>query len=420
MPSSSHGLRRALCGAAFPALIFTLTSGACAAAPGWSWEVSQAFSRDTNLFRLPDGASPVPGASRADTLSTTALDLSLEQSFGRQRLRASAGLEALRYRHHDELNHDAHHADVRLDWETVGRWSGQLRGASTRSLRPLDAAASSAPRNLETTDEAAALVRLGGAAQLAIEGQLGGRGVSYSDPAFDAAELRADSAWLGLRWRPGGASQLGTAWRETRGRYVNSSLAGDRYRSRAWDFWGTWTPSPAQRLYLRASPLHARYDLREERNFSGLTGALAWQWTPRGSWRVTARAVRDLGQDAYLERYGLDDAAAQALPAGHVDTGVVLTRLGLAADRALTAKVQAAISLGWTRRTLGSAVPGSAPAVLRTAHDTTSQAAAGLRWEPRRATQLGCDVAVEHRNADGLLSTPYTARVYGCFGRLSW
>ena len=35
-----------------------------------------------------------------------------------------------------------------------------------------------------------ALVRLGGAGRLSMEGLLGSRGVRYSDPAFDAAELR--------------------------------------------------------------------------------------------------------------------------------------------------------------------------------------------------------------------------------------
>ena len=411
--------RRALSGV-LCACSLALPASAWAQSPGWGWSVSQQFSHDSNLFRLPNGTFPGLNSSRSDTASTTSLDLTLDQPFGRQRLLGRAGVEALRYRHHDELNHDAHHGDLRLDWETAERLSGQLRAASARSLRPLDprAAAGVQARNLETTDEAAAVVRLGGAGRLAIEGLLGGRGVHYSDPAFDGSELRTNSAGLGLRWRPGGATTFGTAWRETRGRYVNNS--DDRYRSQALDLWMIWSAAPMQRLYLRASPLRARYDLRSERDFSGLTGALAWQWQPRGPWRVTARAVRDLGQDAYLERYGLDDATAQALPGGHVDDGVVLNRLTLVAERAVTAKVQAAVSLGWTHRRLTTALPAATPATATTARDNTSQLALGLRWAPRRSTQLGCDASTERRHADGLLSTPYSARAFSCFGRLSW
>jgi hypothetical protein len=411
--------RRALCDV-LCACSLALPVSTWAQSPAWGWSVTQQFGHDSNLFRLPDGTLPGLSSSRSDTASTTSLDLTLDQPFGRQRLLGRAGVEALRYRHHDELNHDAHHADLRLDWETAERLSGQLRAASARSLRPLDAraAAGTQARNLETTDEAAAVVRLGGAGRLTLEGLLGGRGVHYSDPAFDSSELRTNSAGLGLRWRPGGATTFGTAWRETRGHYVNNS--DDRYRSQALDLWMTWSAAPLQRLYLRASPLRARYDLRGERDFTGLTGALAWQWQPRGPWRVTARAVRDLGQDAYLERYGLDDAAAQALPGGHVDDGVVLNRLTLVAEQAVTAKVQAFVSAGWTQRKLTSVLPTAAPAPATTTHDGTSQLALGLRWAPRRGTQLGCDASAERRHADGPLSTPYSARLFSCFGRLAW
>jgi hypothetical protein len=417
--------RRAL-GCALSISSLVLSANAWAEGPGWGWSVGQQISHDSNLFRLPDSNAPGLTPPRSETLSTTSLDLTLDQPFGRQRLLGRAGVEALRYRHRDELNHDAHQADLRLNWETAGRLSGQLRAASARTLRPLDprAAEGSQPRNLESTDEAAALIRLGGAGRLTMEGLLGGRSVRYSDPAFDAAELRTQSAGLGLRWRPAGATTFGAGLRETRGRYLNALDDADRYRSRTLDLWMTWTAAPMHRLYLRASPLRARYDQRGERDFSGLTGALAWQWQPRSPWRVTARAVRDLGQDAYLERYGADDSAAQALQGGHVDDGVVLTRLTLAAERAVTAKVQASASLSWTRRTLTSQPPSTSPSIIlpaaTTAHDTTSQAALGLRWAPRRSIQLGCDASAERRRADGLLSTPYSARVVGCFGRLAW
>jgi len=298
-----------------------------------------------------------------------------------------------------------------------------LRAASARALRPLDpdAAAGPSARNLESQDEAVALVRLGGAGRLSVEGLLGSRGVRYSDPAFDAAELRTHSAALGLRWRPGAATTLGAAWREARGRYVNAPGDNDRYRTRALDLSMTWASTPLHRLYLRASPLRARYDQRSQRDFSGLTGAVAWQWQPRSGWQVTARAVRDLGQDAYLERYGYEGTGAQALPGGHLDEGVVLTRLSVSAEKDVTAKVKAVATVASTRRTLAPSAGGtSATSTTARDHDTTSQAALGLRWAPRRSTQLGCEAATERRQADGPLSTPYSVRSFSCLGRLAW
>ena len=118
--------RRALCGV-LCACSLALPASAWAQSPGWGWSVAQQVSHESNLFRLPDNTSPALNSSRSDTVSTTSLDLRLNQPFGRQRLLGRAGVEALRYRHHDELNHDAHHADLRLDWETAERLSGQLR-----------------------------------------------------------------------------------------------------------------------------------------------------------------------------------------------------------------------------------------------------------------------------------------------------
>ena len=403
-----------------------LWSPAWADGPGWEGAVSQSLTHDSNLFRLPGGASPAQGASRSDTVSTTSLELSLDQPLGRQRLSGQAGLQALRYRVHDEQNHEAAQGGLRLDWETAQRLSGQLRVAAARSLRPLDpeAAATSRPRNLETDREAVALVRLGGAGLLSLEGQIGARSVDYSDPAFDSADLRSRSASLGARWRPSGVSSWGAAWRETRGHYPDAATSpglDDRYRSRALDLWLTWAPGGAHRLYVRASPTRTRYDLREERNFSGLTGALAWQWAPRSPWRLALRAVRDLGQDAYLERYGYDGTGAQALPGGHLDDGVVLTRLSVAAEKDVTAKVKAVATAASTRRSLAAPAGGnSAPPSTTRSHDTTSQAALGLRWAPRRSTQLGCEASTERRQAGSTLSTPYSVRSFNCFGRLAW
>lgn len=435
MRTETSAPRRAACRAPWheallgPVCALALWGPAWAEGPGWTGSVSQSLSHDSNLFRLPGGASPAAGASRSDTVFTTGLDVSLDQMLGRQRVSGQLGLQSLRYRVHDEQNHQAAQGGLRLDWETTQRLSGQLRVAAAQTLRPLDAAAAAAPgqRNLETDREAVALVRLGGSGLLSLEGQLGTRSVDYSAPAFDSAELSGRSALLGLRWRPSGVSTWGAAWRETRGHYPEATATAgpeDRYRSRSLDLWAAWIPSGAHRLYLRASPTRTQYDLRQERNFSGLTGALAWQWAPRSPWRLTLRAVRDLGQDAYLERYGQDGPGAQALPGGHLDDGVVLTRWAVAAEKELTAKVKVAATVATTRRTLAlaSGSPTGTPATSRS-HDTTTQATLGLRWAPRRHTQLGCEAATERRQAGGTLSTlstPYSVRTFSCQGQLAW
>lgn len=381
----------------------------------WTLTASQELSRDTNLYRLADGVAPAGGLKRGDTLSTTTVTAGLDQRISRQRLLADAALRVLRYRGNGSLDHEGHTLAAAWSWETGERLSGTLRAGSTRSLRPYDSVAlpGSTARNLETTSEFAALARLGGQGRLSFEAGLDTRRVDYSDPGYVTAELRADTLALGGRWRPGGAGVYGAAWRHTWARYPG---LGDRYHVDALDLSAESAPTGASRLYLRLSPTRARYDAATERDFSGLTAAAQWRWQAGGKLSLTLRAVRDLGQDAYLERYGTDGGAAAVR--GSVDDSTVLTRLALEGAYAYSDKTQLNASLGATRREL-TRLPPLQTAVLE-GRDTTTAATLGLRWAPTRPVALGCDAGLERRTASGALSAPYSASTLTCFGRLAW
>jgi hypothetical protein len=402
------------------ALAFAAALPAAAQTAPWTLSATQSFNRNTNLYRLPDGVQPGAGLTRGDWLSTTTLAAGLDQRIGRQRVLGEASLRALRHRDNERLDHEGYTLAAAWDWETIERLSGTLRAGSTRTLRPFDSfalagATATTARNLETTDELAAVARLGGVGRLTLEAAAGMRRVGYSDPAYATSELRADTLALGARWRPAGGTVLGAAWRHTWGRYP---VLGDRYHSDALDFTAEAQPSGPSRLYLRLSPARARYDGATERDYSGLTGAAQWRWQATGKLALALRAVRDLGQDAYLERYGADGVAA---PRGSVDDSTVLTRLALEAEHALTAKVALTASAGVTRRDL--ARPGlpslGQPAVLE-GRDTTRSVVVGARWTPTRTATLGCEAGVEHRNASGTLSGAYRAATLACFGRIGW
>ena len=404
------GARRALA-----ALCVCTAAAASAQTRPWTLTASQEFSRDTNVYRLADGVAPAGGLPRGDTLSTTTLAAGLDQRIGRQRLLGEAALRVLRYRDNGSLDHEGHTLAAAWDWETVERLSGTLRAGSTRSLRPYDSFVlpGATARNLETTDELAAVARLGGQGRASLEAALGSRRVDYSDPAFASAELRADTLALGGRWRPGGASVYGAAWRHTWGRYP---VLGDRYRVDALDLSVEFAPTGASRLYARLSPTRARYDAATERDFSGLTAAAQWRWQASGKLALTLRAVRDLGQDAYLERYGSDGSATAVR--GSVDDSTVLTRAVFEGAYAYSNKSQLSASLGITRRDLTRLPPGQT-AVLE-GRDTTAAATLGLRWSPTRHAALGCDAGLERRTARGALSGPYGATTLACSARLDW
>lgn len=400
---------------ALVALCVCTAAAATAQTRPWTLSASQEFSHDTNVYRLADGVAPAGGLRRGDTLSTTTLAAGLDQRIGRQRLLGEAALRLLRYSDNGRLDHEGHTLAAAWEWETVERLSGTLRAGSTRSLRPYDSLVlpGATARNLETTDELAVVARLGGTGRASLEAALGSRRVDYSDPAFASAELRADTLALGGRWRPGGAGVYGVAWRHTWGRYP---VLGDRYHVDALDLSAESAPTGASRLYLRLSPTRARHDAATERDFSGLTAAAQWRWQAGARLALTLRAVRDLGQDAYLERYGGDGSAAAMR--GSVDDSTVLTRVVLEGAYAYSDKTQLSASLGTTRRELTRLAPGQTVALE--GRDTTAAATLGLRWSPTRHAALGCEAGLERRTARGALSGPYGTSTLACSARVGW
>ena len=410
-PKTHAGARHALVALCVCTAAFT----AAAQTRPWTLTASQEFSRDTNVYRLADGVAPAGGLRRGDTLSTTTLAAGLDQRIGRQRLLSEAALRVLRYRDNGSLDHEGHTLAAAWAWETVDRLSGTLRAGSTRTLRPYGSFVlpGATARNLETTEELAAVARLGGQGRASLEAGLATRRVDYSEPGFALAELRTDTLALGGRWRPGGAAIYGAAWRHTWGRYP---VLGDRYGVDALDFSLELAPTGASRLYARLSPTKARYDNATERDFSGLTAAAQWRWQASGKFTLALRAVRDLGQDAYLERYGADDSAAAVR--GSIDDSTVLTLVFLEGGYAYSEKSQLRASLGTTRRELTRLAP--AQTTLLEGRDATAVATLGLRWSTTRHAALGCDVGLERRTARGALGSAYGTSTLSCFARLGW
>ena len=61
----------------------------------------------------------------------------------------------------------------------------------------------------------------------------------------------------------------------------------------------TYRPSGASSLEARISSGKTVYDLNSQRDFSGVTGRLAWTWQATGKLVFTTSASRDTGQDSY-------------------------------------------------------------------------------------------------------------------------
>lgn len=385
--------------------------GAARAEPNpYSIGISQAFTHDSNLYRVPDG----PG----DTYSSTGLVAGIDQPIGRQRLYGSANVRNNRFNTLDQLDNVSYGVNAGLDWETINKLSGTLGLFSNRSLANTSAgiAQPTPTKNLETTDQVLARIQYGTAGLLSLDGGLVWRRLDYSDAAYAGANFSQTSASAGLKYRPSGALTLGASLRATRGSYPDIQIDFDRNDL---DLTALWVPTGLSTVNARLSygkqkneaaagsvaPLNV-----EARDFSGATGFLGWDYKPTGKLSFRTTLSRDTGSETSFLRISED--APNLIAYG--DVARLTTALSLTTRYEATAKIVANAGVQVQRRTLSDLflpTPGIADS---RGTDRFGRVWFGLTWAPTLHWQIGCNVAHEKRTETGGLAVPYSANMGSC------
>lgn len=400
------------------ALVLAATTAFAQTSP-WYIGAAQTVTHESNLYRLADGVSPGGGAARSDTLASTALLAGLDQPIGRQRVYGSLSLRANRFSSNGELDNNGYAINVGAELATVGELSGRIDLSSNRSLAEFNPDADVGlvtRRNVERGDNVALDLRLGGAAQLAlVAGARAGR-VRYSAEEFTSRERDHRALSLGLRYRPVAATVFGVGLRRSTLEYpqadidTNGDPVADGYARDDLDLTLQMQPSGASNLYARLSFGRTGYDRDTERDYSGVTGALVWNWQATGKVHLSTRLLRDAGQTATDIEFG-------SFRLGFSKLSQWTLTLQTLADYQATAKVHLNAGLALRSRRLVREPNVLAPERL-SGNDTTAELSLGARWEPTRSTVLGCDIGHERRTTDRRLSTPYTAGTFGCYGQI--
>lgn len=388
----------------------------------WYAGVSQALTQESNLYRI-DTTTPIGNLSRSDTVSNTALVAGFDQSMGRQRLFGNAKLGLNRYSKNDYLNDNSYTLTAGLDGSTIERLSGNLALAASRNQRSFNV--DSGPNAIETrkNNENVAQIdasfRVGVVTPLTLEATLGYRRLDYSAPEYDSSQYRQGRGSLGVRYRPGittlGASfSLADSQYRTSAAQAASGQAAEQVRRTSLDLTVNWPASGSSNVYARLSPTRVAYDQFTQRDYSGLTGALKWNWLPTGKLNLETRLVHDISQDSNFETFG------GPLVVGTSNTGRTTTDLRLAVGYELTAKIAVNVVLGASHRALEQTANVSGLSVVAaTGSDDTHTLSIGARWTPLRSVQLGCNMARDRRAASGGLTQAYRANTVSCNGQFT-
>ncbi len=360
---------------------------------------SLSLNHVSNVYRLPEAEVP-----NSDQVASLALLAGIDKAFGRQRVRLDANLRHNAYRRDKGLNNNSYGLSAALDWQAFSKLSGSVSLRSNRQLAEYNVSTQVEvirQKNIEQTDQAQLSLRYGLAGKLALEGGLGHQRREFSAPQYRLLNYQQDSASAGLVWRPSGDLRLGLTARHTEGegfsRVFIFTVRND-YRRQDLELGGGWTASAASHLSGRLSLSRIDNTTSAVRDYSGVTGRLSWIWEPGAKLRFTTTVARDTVQENY----------ASGAAGGSSEVNRVANSLNLAANYALTAKI--ALDAGLQLRHLDRQGAGESD-------DRSHGINLGLRWQPSRATTLGCQVNSDRRSSD-LATLNYSASSYGCYAQI--
>lgn len=418
-----------------PAPALPMLAAACvllAAAPpasaGPYLSVSQSFTHDDNLFREPDG-----GFVESDTISTTGLKLGIDEiRLGRQRLNASVAGNLNRFRDHSQLDNNGHGIDLRLDWATLARLSGQVRYGRERRLSSFADSRSGAllrRRNMLTTEDLSGRAQLGATSQWVLEANAARREQRYSAPEFRNREIRQNSLGAGVRWQPSDLLGIGLGLRNTDGRnpHFTPGGASNSFDRRDVDLTLHWRYSGLTTINGRLSRTRTDHSLAGARDYSGTTGALGIDWRPTGRTAFNLQFSRETNDESAFVRVDDDnDPETPPLDPALVEAPLVDSRLSntlrLRVFYALTGKISLDAGVSHSRRRLEESVPvaGGGTALLR-GRDRSTGLNLGASYAVSRGIHLGCGVARERRSAEGprTVTAPFHANTVSCQAQLT-
>jgi hypothetical protein len=382
--------------------------------------LSQTISHDTNLLRLSTRQAAPAGFSKSDTSSTTALIAGIDQPFGRQRFYGNVSLRASRFDRNKVYDNDGYTALAGLDFATIERISGTISAGANRGLSRFNTEEIGllTDKNVESVESLGATVRVGVVTEYTVEVSANHRRVdnSLDDDRVRARNFRQNAASLGLRWRPSPDFNVGLALRGSQGTYpefrrTQTGFQADEFDRQDVDLTVFYRPSGASRLELRLSEGKTEYDLATQRNFSGLTGSLAWRWQATGKVLLDTRYTRDTGQDSYA-------IAFFGVP-GTSDYSRTSDRLSLRAEWAASAKLAFDAGLAHVDRKLVRTIDNPFFTSDATGREKVSTLTLGGRWAPVRWARLGCNVESIRRSGSGTLGSDLKGESYGCYGQFT-
>jgi len=390
-----------------PHLLPMAAAALLATLPGWSAAetspyyvgISQGFTADTNVFRVPDSF----GKSR-DLISSTGLLAGIDQPFSRMRLGAKASVNWNNFVNNKQLNNTSHDVLATLEGSTIERISGDVMLYDRANLNRYDLSAAegaSTAKDVLHVTGGALRGRVGLVTMWTLEGGYSYEQATHSLDTFSNRDVRQGAVNAGIRFAPSDLWSVRLGVRRTDGKYprfLSSSGAtvGDDFTRDDVDLSFTWVPTGNSKFDARLSNTKEEHSVQEQRDSRGWTGLVGYDWTLTGKTRMRFQFARDSGAGRSDSDLGLLTESS--------DTQVRDSLLWKTTWDA-TSKISVNSALGYSRRKLDNAFSitggGVTATDASTARDRLTTVGLNASYEALRNLRIGCGVYYERRTVEG-------------------
>lgn len=363
--------------------------------------VGQTITYDDNLFRISDSVDAqrlqqlIGGTKRSDTVSTTNAGLTFDKLLRRQNLHADLSYNINRYSHYSTLDYNGLRAHANWGWQLGNYLKGSLTYERSRtlidfgSLNPDDRGS---VRDINTYDRLYASADWWFHPEYSIGAGYSHSNSSYSSVQRQASEYDADAVELNAKFQPKTGNLIGLSLRQTKGNYPNrqdspgqGATVDNSFDQTDTEVNGNWRLTGQSRVFGRLGYTTRTHEQVTQRDFSGVTGRLTYDWALEGKTSVSLSLRREIG--------AVED----------IDAAYVLTNgISLSPVWNPTSKISLSAKYDWSKRRYEGdpfRVIGSSPSLQSVRKDTVNAASISGTYLPLRSLLLSLTLLHERRTS---------------------
>jgi exopolysaccharide biosynthesis operon protein EpsL len=258
--------------------------------------------RDDNLFRVPGNGSAGPVV--ADTATQVNAGAHLNLPVSRQRYLANFDVTRTKYQRSSQLDYDGRDLGAAWQWQAGNDYSGDLGFSDSRTAAGFENF-SERVQNLLTQDRAFGDLNYQLDARWQLQGGLSRIRLANSLAVRNVNDFNESDVFIGTQYKTPAENSLGLRVTRSRGTFPHPQIfavprlgvvqVDSGFRDLRLDGVTDWRLSGVSRVTGRVGYEQRRHDVLGQRDFSGITGALTYDWTPAAKTSASAVIRREIG-----------------------------------------------------------------------------------------------------------------------------